>query len=103
MVPEKTEVREDGLSIKWDDGHESFFPFRYLRGNCPCAVCVNEITKVRVVTEKDVPEDVRILDTDKIGNYAVTFLWSDNHYTGIYSFELLRKLCPCEKCRIKDV
>ncbi|MFI5304933.1 MAG: hypothetical protein ACHQYP_09090 [Nitrospiria bacterium] len=24
--------------------------------------------------------------------------WSDGHSTGIYSFDLLRKICPCESC-----
>ena len=35
---------------------------------------------------------------DGVGNYAVSFTWQDGHNTGIYSFRLLRQLCPCEAC-----
>ena len=24
--------------------------------------------------------------------------WSDGHGTGIYRFDFLREICPCEKC-----
>jgi DUF971 family protein len=33
-----------------------------------------------------------------VGNYALQFVWSDGHETGIYTFEYLRKLCPCSQC-----
>jgi DUF971 family protein len=29
----------------------------------------------------------------------VRFEWSDGHNTGIYSYEYLRALCPCEACQ----
>ena len=35
---------------------------------------------------------------DGVGNYAVSLTWQDGHSTGIYSFRLLRQLCPCEAC-----
>ena len=31
-----------------------------------------------------------------VGNYAVQFLWSDGHYTGIYPFDMIRRVFPCE-------
>jgi DUF971 family protein len=33
-----------------------------------------------------------------MGHYAVQFLWSDGHYTGIYPYEFLRGACPCAEC-----
>ena len=33
-----------------------------------------------------------------VGNYAVSLTWQDGHNTGIYSFRLLRSLCPCAAC-----
>ena len=35
---------------------------------------------------------------DIVGNYALSFAFSDGHGTGIYPFELLRKLCCCREC-----
>lgn len=34
----------------------------------------------------------------QVGSYAVQLRWQDGHDTGIYTFELLRRLCPCEEC-----
>ena len=38
-----------------------------------------------------------------VGKYAVQFLWSDAHFTGIYTFETLRRLCDCAECRAARV
>ena len=45
-----------------------------------------------------VPLDVYAADFMMVGNYAIEFLWSDAHYTGIYTYELLRKACTCIQC-----
>ncbi|MEE9472964.1 MAG: gamma-butyrobetaine hydroxylase-like domain-containing protein, partial [Acidimicrobiia bacterium] len=33
--------------------------------------------------------------------YAVSIHWSDGHASGIYRFEFLRQICPCEQCGVK--
>jgi DUF971 family protein len=33
-----------------------------------------------------------------VGHYAVQFDFNDGHSTGIFSFEYLRQICPCEAC-----
>ena len=33
-----------------------------------------------------------------VGKYGVQFLWSDTHYTGIYTYKVLRAACPCIIC-----
>jgi DUF971 family protein len=33
-----------------------------------------------------------------VGNYAVQFLWSDAHFTGLYTYRLLRAACTCIEC-----
>ena len=33
-----------------------------------------------------------------VGNYGISISWSDSHATGIYRFEFLRDICPCEAC-----
>jgi DUF971 family protein len=86
------------LTIGWADGHESVYSARYLRGRCPCAQCVSETTGQRMVFEEHVSPDVKIGDAKIVGNYALHFEWSDGHFTGIYSFDLLRRLCPCATC-----
>jgi DUF971 family protein len=104
LSPEATtpvEIRKKGgerLTIRWGDGHESVYLARTLRGRCPCAQCVSETTGMRLVTEEHVRPDVSIAAARPVGNYALHFDWSDGHTTGIYSFEYLRRICPCPGC-----
>jgi len=39
-----------------------------------------------------------LMHLEPVGNYAIAFSWKDGHDTGIYTFRLLRGLCPCEDC-----
>jgi len=96
----REEQRE--LLIRWADGHQSRYPFDLLRGKCPCALC-NEVRRkqdpLRVITGPIVkPGEIQMVDYHPVGRYALSFTWSDGHATGIYSFDFLRALCPCEIC-----
>jgi DUF971 family protein len=46
-----------------------------------------------------VPADVRPLSVALVGAYGLRVNWSDGHGTGIYTFERLRAICPCPRCR----
>ena len=97
-VPFKiTRANQHDVKVVWQDGHESVYPARELRSNCPCAACVDEVTGERRHTAV-VPDNVKPLGIQLVGNYAISIQWSDAHRTGIYAFELLRKLCPCSTC-----
>jgi DUF971 family protein len=87
------------ITIRWGDGHESVYPARYLRGRCPCAQCVSETTGERVVFEEHIPPEVAITAAKVVGNYALHFEFDDGHSTGIYSFDYMRRICPCDDCR----
>ena len=91
----------EGFKILWGDDHESFYPANYLRSFCPCAVCVNELTGEKQIDPESVPRDLRLMDAQLTGNYAVRFQFSDGHGTGIYGFESLRRICPCPVCTSK--
>jgi len=39
---------------------------------------------------------------EPVGNYGLSFLWSDGHGSGIYRFEYLRQLCPCPVCKPEE-
>ena len=88
------------LRIRWSDGHVSAYSPLYLRLNCRCAGCVDEFTGAPLLEPEDVPGDVHPLAIRYVGRYALRFDWSDGHGTGIFPFELLRSICPCESCRV---
>jgi DUF971 family protein len=104
LTPEQTTpvaLKKKGgerLTVTWADGHESVYGARYLRGRCPCAQCVSETTGRRLVFEEHVNPDVAVASARTVGQYALHFDWSDGHTTGIYSYDYLRRICPCHAC-----
>ena len=91
--------RDDGLLIEWDAaGHRALFSARALRLSCPCAECVEEMSGRRLLDPAAIPEDVRPLELHLVGAYGLRVRWSDGHGTGIYTFERLRRQCPCPRC-----
>ena len=96
-----------GIDIAWADGHRSHFDFAYLREECPCATCNDERGKKEAfAATAKMPSAVlpmfkpkpRAQSAAVMGNYAVQINFSDGHSTGIYSYELLRTICPCNEC-----
>ncbi|MBL4889724.1 MAG: DUF971 domain-containing protein [Candidatus Lindowbacteria bacterium] len=78
------------LEIHWEDDHVSRYTFIDLRADCPCAKCVDEWTGERILRPETIAKDIRPTSISFVGNYAVQFNWSDDHNSGIYSFEKLR-------------
>ena len=92
-------VGEREILIEWEDGHRSLYGYEFLRLNCPCASCCEEWTGRRLISLDHVAKEIHPLSHEPVGRYAVRFHWSDGHQTGIYSFDFLRRLCPCQACR----
>src|SRR5271154_3581592 len=98
----------EGVEITWSDAHASRYPFPYLRDLCPCALCKDEREKKASLTispsltpSVEFPmfkPRVTAKAAEAMGNYAIQITFSDGHATGIYSFEHLREICPCEAC-----
>ena len=96
-----------GVDIAWADGHESHFDFPYLRDNCPCATCNDERGKKQAFAgSSPAPSAVlpmfkpkpRAQSASQVGNYAIQINFNDGHSTGIFSYDYLRTLCPCDEC-----
>ena len=68
---------ENLLRVLWDDDVMSDYPYVYLRGWCPCAVCQGHGGE-RHFTQV---EDPQLVSVNLVGNE-----------TGIYTFEYLREL-----------
>ena len=90
-LPENEQLR-----ITWSDGHVGEYDYRLLRGWCPCAMCQGHGSLELTFHPPAQPVDLHRIEP--VGNYGLSFLWSDGHGTGIYRFEYLRQLCPCPRC-----
>ena len=100
--------KSKGIRIDWQDGHHSNYPLAYLRDECPCASCTGahgtepkKSTYAKTDTNplKMYTPVLKMLNVESVGAYAVKIDWSDGHNTGIYSFDYLRKVCPCDACQ----
>lgn len=80
------------LGFDFDDGTRAVFRLRDLRLACPCALCVDENSGERLLDPKTVPDDISVESIQSVGRYAVGILWSDGHQTGIYPYDLLKRL-----------
>ena len=100
-APKLVQIDNAGVYIEWGDGHHSIYPHRYLRLRCRCAECIEEWTHRPLLDPEKVPAGVAVLDHLTVGAYALQFLFSDAHYTGIYTYDFLRQICACQECREK--
>lgn len=101
---EPREIMQEGdanLRITWADGHICLYDAPSLRRACPCAQCVNEWTGQRVLRPDAISDELIIDNIAIVGRYALNFVWSDRHETGIYSFRYLRELCEQNEA-VKD-
>ncbi|MBK7393207.1 MAG: DUF971 domain-containing protein [Chloracidobacterium sp.] len=80
------------LAIKWSDDTESKYTAAELRRVCPCASCRDEWTGEKILDEQQITDDLTFTAMSIVGRYALNFVFSDNHDTGIFSFEYLNKL-----------
>lgn len=96
MTSPPTNIRvlndERAVEIHWPDGLVRRLPFKFLRGRCPCAGCVDEMTGIRTLDVESIPPTIKPESLSVSGNYALKILWDDRHDTGLYTWEYLREL-----------
>lgn len=101
MKPQSVKREANYINIEWSDGHKSALELAYLRRKCPCVMCKNAELRtsdggVELPSFQSKPID--IIASAPVGNYALNFKFNDGHDTGIYSYEHLRRICPCPEC-----
>jgi len=92
------------LDVTWGDGHASVYPLKYLRAECPCASCRTarqeaKSNPFRVFAAGEQAPIPVVVDVEPVGRYGIRFTWKDGHQAGIYTFQHLRELCPCDACK----
>lgn len=92
---EPTEIIEDSdseVTIKWSDEAETKYKAADLRRACPCAGCVHEWTGEKILKAENIADNLTFSSIGIVGRYALNFIFSDGHDTGIYTFNYLRQL-----------
>ena len=119
MTPRSTPVRlhlkrDEKLEVDFQDGHRCVYSLSYLRAMCPCAGCrtVREGSggaaaegeapapkkkPLLTILPGNYAAPLKAVAAERVGNYALRIEWSDNHASGIYSFDYLREICPTDR------
>ncbi len=80
------------LSLEWDDGLKTQVSARTLRQHCPCAECVEEWSGKRTFDIEKIPAEIKVVEIEAVGNYALSFVFGDLHRIGIFNWNTLREL-----------
>jgi ATP-binding protein involved in chromosome partitioning len=91
-MPAEIQGGKNKLAIYWSDGQKYTYDAHELRFRCPCAVCVDEFSGERKITETAIARDIALEKALPVGRYGVNLVWSDKHSTGIYTYRYLREL-----------
>jgi len=92
--------RDEKLEIQWKDGSTAVYSISLLRAKCPCASCktVREENQKKKsllpILQGNHSVPLSALSAELVGNYALKIEWSDDHGSGIYSFQYLRDIAP---------
>ena len=91
-VPNQITLDENAgsLSLSYSDGRECKFTGEFLRVFSPSAEVVGHGSGQRV--NPIGKESVKIVEVERVGNYAIKIVFSDGHDTGIYSWKYFQWL-----------
>ncbi len=93
ILPQKIEKKgHSTLKITWQDGQVTELSAYAMRIKCPCAKCVNEWTGEPLLDIASVSKDIIPNRIFSVGRYAMGVQFSDNHESGIFSYDYLRSL-----------
>ncbi len=86
------------LTIQWSDGRECAYSFAGLRAVCPCVLCQGGHDHMgrpadRLLLQKSRNDELNLVAANSVGSYAVQFVWTDGHDSGIYTWDYLYEAC----------
>ena len=90
MIPQSIKVSSDKryLQITYDEKKTLVLPSSFLRACSPSAENKKNLENPRISHY----QKILIKNLEKVGNYALRIIFSDNHNTGIYSWEFLYEI-----------
>jgi DUF971 family protein len=99
FTPTRLHLKKDEkLEIDWKDGRKCVYSVSLLRSMCPCAQC--KTTRAQpsklMILPGNYSGKLTAVGAEMVGNYAIRIDWSDEHGSGIYSFEYLREIAGPE-------
>ncbi|RXM33523.1 Gamma-butyrobetaine dioxygenase [Acipenser ruthenus] len=89
------------VSVRWEDGTRSLYPYVWLRDNCQCAHCFLHSAKARKLLLTDLDVTTRLERVTLTEPTKVSVVWPDQH-TSEFDAEWLKKRCFSQSARQKQ-
>ena len=86
------QVTDGKIILEFNDGRQLAASSWDLRVNCPCALCVSELTGQKLLNPAKISADITPKEITPLGNYALSITWSDGHSSGIYPYAMFQQL-----------
>lgn len=93
--PAAIDLIGDTVAIKWADGREDFYPMERLRALSPSADNIGEpdiFGNIHGADPRTEFPGVTVQRFEVVGRYAIRFVFSDGHQTGLFSFPYLLEI-----------
>ena len=91
--------RKEAVTITWEDGHVNRFPLEFLRTSCMCAQCRGLRDRGNQAwAPSGSVSTLQVESARQVGNWGLNIHWNDGHTTGIFTWEVLRASCLCDRC-----
>jgi DUF971 family protein len=94
-APEHISFVANTVAIRWPDGREQYVSMEELRAASPSAENMGEPDLFGNIHGGDPRRHfpgVTVTGYEEIGRYAIRFIFSDGHQSGLYSFAYLKGL-----------
>jgi DUF971 family protein len=96
----KLDKEKRNLTVSFDDGKSFALPAEMLRVLSPSAEVQGHSPEQRVTVPGK--KNVRILQLEPVGTYAVRIIFDDGHDTGLYVWKYLRDLGENQEARFQS-
>jgi DUF971 family protein len=93
--PETIDLVGDMVAIRWQDGREDYLEMEKLRALSPSADNIGEpdiFGNIHGADPRSEFPGVRVEGYEVVGRYAIRFIFSDGHQTGLFSFKYLQQI-----------
>ena len=93
--PETIDLIGNTVAIRWADGREDFHEMEKLRALSPSAENIGEpdlFGRIHGGDPRTAFPGVTVTDYELVGRYAVRFIFSDGHQTGLFTYRYLREM-----------
>lgn len=79
------QLEKKAVVIHWSDNNHSILHPVWLRDNCCCKICLNQVTKEHLFDLRDISLDIQPISAGVDSDGALNIVWSEKNHTSRYN------------------